>query len=128
MHSGSWTQWGIFGIVLKYFLLTSVVAVGVLESIWRLEFIFDFAATANTLESASATLEIALSVVFMLKLLGNLLFTSVRRTKAFLGFLPVLIAMAISTGVASGDLAVERFIDYPLGRLLEALEIYILCR
>lgn len=78
MHSGSWTQWGIFGIVLKYFLLTSVVAVGVLESIWRLEFIFDFAATANTLESASATLEIALSVVFMLKLLGNLLFTSVR--------------------------------------------------
>lgn len=106
MHSGSWTQWGIFGVVLKYFMLTGVVAVGVLESVWRLEFIFGFLETAGTIQSASATLEVALSTVFMLKLLGNLLFTSTTRKKTFFGFLPVLIAMSISTGVAAGNLVI----------------------
>jgi hypothetical protein len=106
MHSGNWLQWGIFGIVLKYFMLTAVVAVGVLEAIWRLEFVFLFAISAMTMESASATLEVALSILFMLKLLGNLLFTSARRFNMLLGFLPVLVAMAISAGVAASTLAV----------------------
>lgn len=106
LHSGNWLQWGIFGVVLKYFMVMAVVAVGVLEAIWRLEFVFLFVISAATMESASATLEVALSVLFMLKLLGNLLFTSARRLSMLLGFLPVLVAMAISTGVAAGTLAV----------------------
>ena len=109
MHSGNWMQWGIFGVVLKYFMLTAVVAVGVLQATWRLEIIFLFFMSAAVVESASTTLEIALSVLFMLKLLGNLLFTSARRLKMLLGFLPVLVAMAISAGVAAGNLAVGRW-------------------
>ena len=108
MHSGNWLQWGIFGVVLKYFLLMSVVAVGVLEAIWRLETIFLFNLSAATIEAASATLGVALSVLFALKLLGNLLFTLVRRLKMLLGFLPVLVAMAVSTGVGAGNLAVGK--------------------
>ncbi|KAF8309760.1 hypothetical protein DL93DRAFT_1703818 [Clavulina sp. PMI_390] len=128
MHSGSWLQWGIFGIILKYFLLAAVVAVGVLESIWRLEQVFTPGIGASAVEAASGTLEVALSILFLLKLLGNLLFTKTIRKKLFIGSIPLLMSMAISAGAGVGAVFVENFLDYPLGRFLQALEIYIMCR
>ncbi|KAF8328803.1 uncharacterized protein EI90DRAFT_3125548 [Cantharellus anzutake] len=126
MHSGSWARWGMIGLFIKYFMLTTVVTVGVLQVIWRVEFTFR-ASSAITPFTASAILEIVTTIVLALKLLGNLTFVAPELRKMnILDHIPLLSAMAISIGIGIGGLVVARFSEYPIGRFLQALELYIL--
>ncbi|KAF9519856.1 hypothetical protein BS47DRAFT_1001753 [Hydnum rufescens UP504] len=126
MHSGCWMRWGIVGLVLKYFLLASVFTIGVLEAVWRLEYVLDFNALTAVIW-ASATLEIAVTTLFTLKLLGNLLFMSPElRRGVIVDYIPILFALALSLGLALGTLIVFRFSESATGRLIQGLETYIL--
>lgn len=101
LHSGNWERWGIVGIILKYFMLTSVVAVGVLEAISRVAWAFQLNDMLWAFYPASATLQIAVSSIFVLKLGGNVLLCSLLpRWRVVVDYLPVVAALAIGAGVA----------------------------
>ncbi|KAG8744686.1 hypothetical protein FRC10_009600 [Ceratobasidium sp. 414] len=125
-HSGSWGRWGFTGVLVKYILLMGTIAIGVTQAIWRLGFTFGFM-KFTTVYQADAILEIVLSGYFLLKLAGNVYLSPLTpRWRTVRDYLPVATAISIGLGIAIGNLLCMRFSESPLGRFLQAIELYIL--
>ncbi|KAF8605035.1 hypothetical protein BDV93DRAFT_521918 [Ceratobasidium sp. AG-I] len=125
-HSGSWGRWGITGVMAKYTLLMGTIAVGVTQSIWRLGFSFGLVRFTSVYR-ADAILQIVMSGLFILKLVGNSYLSPLTpRWRTFRDYIPVATAMSIGLGIAIGNLLCMRFSESPLGRFLQSIELYIL--
>ncbi|KAG9096128.1 hypothetical protein FRC06_008996 [Ceratobasidium sp. 370] len=125
-HSGSWGRWGLTGVFVKYILLMGTIAIGVTQAIWRLGFTFGFT-KFTTVYHADAITEIILSCCFLLKLGGNVYLSPLTpRWRTVRDYLPVVTAISIGLGIAVGNLLCMRFSESPLGRFLQAIELYIL--
>ncbi|QRV90918.1 hypothetical protein RhiJN_18936 [Ceratobasidium sp. AG-Ba] len=123
---GSWGRWGVIGVFAKYLLLMGAIAVGVTQAIWRLGFTFGFI-RFTTVYRADAIMEIALSGCFLFKLAGNIYVSPLTpRWRTVRDYLPVVTSVSIGLGIAVGNLMCMRFSESPLGRFLQAIELYIL--
>ncbi len=97
-HSARWDRWGRIGEVIQWLLLGAVIAVPVLQAVWRLS---AFAIVFGPVYNASATLEIILASVFALKMLGNVWLSSLPpRWRIVRDYLPALIPLTISLVVS----------------------------
>lgn len=125
-HSGSWGRWGITGVMAKYALLVGTVAIGVTQSIWRLGFAFGLIRFTSVYR-ADAILQIVMSGLFILKLVGNSYLSPLTpRWRTVRDYIPVATAMSIGLGIAIGNLLCMRFSESSLGRFLQSIELYIL--
>ncbi|KAJ1311643.1 hypothetical protein OPQ81_010119 [Rhizoctonia solani] len=125
-HSGSWGRWGIIGVLAKYALLMSTIMIGVTQAIWRLGFAFGLIRFTSVYR-ADAIIQIVMSGIFLLKLAGNSYISPLMpRWKTVRDYLPVATSISIGAGVAIGNLMCMRFSESPLGRFLQAIELYIL--
>ena len=106
VHSGSWHRWGIFGHLLKWIVLLGVVAIVVLQVLFRIDTPL---MKDGPVYDADGTLQIILSFVFMLKLFMNIYLVALDSIKetwwrsSLLHYLPVFMALIINFGVALGN-------------------------
>ncbi|KAJ7193357.1 hypothetical protein GGX14DRAFT_701210 [Mycena pura] len=121
VHSASWERWGLLGFLLKYALLGAVVSIPILQIIWRI-------VTGNSpMYIAESTIQIAVSVLLIAKLLLNLFLTTVGPWwRPFLPYIVPIIALMISTGIGTGNVLFFKFSETTLGRFLQAVEVYSL--
>lgn len=125
-HSGSWGRWGITGVLAKYALLMGTIAIGVTQAIWRLGFAFGLTRFSGVYR-ADAIMQIVMSALFLLKIAGNSYISPLMpRWRTVRDYLPVVSAIWIGLGVAVGNIICMRFSESPLGRFLQAIELYIL--
>ncbi|KAB5594326.1 hypothetical protein CTheo_2256 [Ceratobasidium theobromae] len=141
-HSASWDRWGAAGILAKYTLLLGTLAIAVIQSIWRLGFTVGLV-RFTAVYFADSILQIAMSALFILKLFGNS-YTSplMPRWRTIRDYLPMMTAILIGLGIAIGNILCSalisfrlsvhspihavRFSECPLGRFLQAVELYII--
>ncbi|KAF7347617.1 hypothetical protein MVEN_01518600 [Mycena venus] len=122
-HSASWERWGALGFVLKYALLGSVISIPILQIIWRIAEGTGF----STVYIAESTVQIAVSVLFIAKLMLNLFLSTVAPWwRPFIPYLVPIMALMISTGIGTGNLLLFKFSETTLGRFLQAVETYAL--
>jgi hypothetical protein len=140
-HSASWERWGALGFVLKYALLGSVISIPILQIVWRI------ATGYSAVYVADSTIQIAVSALFIAKLMLNLFLSTVGPWwRPFLPYLVPIIALMISTGIGAGNLLfcksytvdhlenlsdvfmilVVKYSETTLGRFLQAVETYAL--
>ncbi|CAE6524382.1 unnamed protein product [Rhizoctonia solani] len=125
-HSGSWDRWGLIGVLAKYALLMGTITIGVTQAIWRLAFAFGLIRFTSVYQ-ADAIMQIVMSGLFLLKLAGNSYISPLMpRWKTIRDYLPVVTAISIGLGVAVGNMICMRFSESPLGRFLQAIELYII--
>ncbi|KAJ6575378.1 hypothetical protein B0H19DRAFT_1254936 [Mycena capillaripes] len=121
LHSASWERWGAPGFVLKFALLGSVISIPILQIIWRI------ATGFSTVYIAEATIQIAVSVLLIAKLMLNLFLSTVSPWwRPFTPYIIPIIALMISTGIGTGNLLLFKFSETTLGRFLQAVETYSL--
>ncbi|KAJ7361482.1 hypothetical protein DFH08DRAFT_375645 [Mycena albidolilacea] len=120
-HSASWERWGALGFVLKYALLGSVISIPILQIVWRI------ATGYSAVYVADSTIQIAVSALFIAKLMLNLFLSTVGPWwRPFLPYLVPIIALMVSTGIGAGNLLFFKFSETTLGRFLQAVEMYAL--
>ncbi|KAJ7170131.1 hypothetical protein C8R46DRAFT_896268, partial [Mycena filopes] len=121
-HSANWERWGLFGLILKYALLGAVLAIPILQIVWRI------AVTGlNPVYVAESTIQIAVSVLLIAKLMLNLYLSTVAPWwRPFTPYIVPIIALMISTGIGTGNLLHLKFSETTLGRFLQAVELYAL--
>ncbi|KAJ7103275.1 hypothetical protein B0H15DRAFT_204577 [Mycena belliarum] len=120
-HSASWERWGVPGFILKYALLGSVIAIPILQIIWRI------ATGLSSVYLAEATIQIAVSALLIAKLLLNLHLSTVSPWwRPFTPYIVPILALMISTGIGTGNLLIFKFSETTLGRFLQAMETYSL--
>ncbi|KDQ63755.1 hypothetical protein JAAARDRAFT_65757 [Jaapia argillacea MUCL 33604] len=124
MHNGSWHRWGIVGILLKWILLGLVIAIALLQTLWR---IVSSLSSFGPVYDAESTLEIVGSALFGLKLvLNSWLVEDGLRTRVMAYYVPAFVALCMNIGIAAGNLSYFAFTETTLGRFLQAIEFYIL--
>lgn len=102
IHSGAWNRWGIIGTLLQWATGAMIVAVFVIQLIWRIE--QDFIGPTN-LYNADAGIEIILSAVFLLKLgLNTSLCISAPKIRVMMSYSGFIIALILSIGIGLGNL------------------------
>lgn len=102
VHSGSWTRWGIPGVILQYTLLFATITIPVLQLIWRFSEQFD---TFGPVYNADGTLEIVISALFVIKLLTNAWISPLTpRWKTIRDYSPVIIALLLGLAVGIGNI------------------------
>ncbi|KAF7303224.1 hypothetical protein MKEN_01286200 [Mycena kentingensis (nom. inval.)] len=121
LHSASWERFGVSGLVAKFLLLGAVISIPILQILWRI-------LTGNSaVYIAESTMQIAVSVIFMGKLLLNLFLSTVGPWwRPFVPYLVPMLALLISTGIGTGSVLVFKFSETTLGRFLQAVETYLL--
>ncbi|KAJ6503276.1 hypothetical protein C8R47DRAFT_1316526 [Mycena vitilis] len=121
LHSASWERWGAPGFVLKFALLGSVISIPILQIVWRI------ATGWSAVYIAEATIQIAVSVLLITKLLLNLFLSTVAPWwRPFTPYIVPIMALLISTGIGAGNLLLFKFSETTLGRFLQAVETYSL--
>ncbi|KAH6917251.1 hypothetical protein BKA70DRAFT_1138682 [Coprinopsis sp. MPI-PUGE-AT-0042] len=124
LHCASWERWGYVGITLKWASLVTCFLILILQLVWRLTKKHHF---YGDLYVASATLETAISIVFILKLiLNSYLAESTSRRQVLLGYIAPVFAFVLSAGMGIGSLVVFAFSETSLGRFLRGVEAYTL--
>ncbi|KZT30378.1 hypothetical protein NEOLEDRAFT_1082225 [Neolentinus lepideus HHB14362 ss-1] len=124
LHSGSWYQWGLIGMILKWGLLGVTVTIPILQMIWRIVTMFS---TFGPVYDADGTMEIVGSALFLSKLLLNAwLSPDETRWRVLCHYLVVMVALGINLAIGAADLLCFAFSETVLGRFLQALELYIL--
>ncbi|KAJ7631201.1 hypothetical protein FB45DRAFT_559554 [Roridomyces roridus] len=120
-HSASWERWGTLGFILKYALLGSIISIPILQIIWRI------ATEFSAVYIAESTLQIAVSVLLIAKLMLNLYLSTVTPWwRPFTAYIVPFVALLISTGIGAGELLYFKFSETTLGRFLQAVEMYML--
>ncbi|KIJ45588.1 hypothetical protein M422DRAFT_778806 [Sphaerobolus stellatus SS14] len=123
-HSGAWMRWGFAGFVLKYILLSGVIAVTVLQHLWRLDSRFS---NTGGVYKTDSILEVVMTGLFITKLFANASISKLRPKWKIIGnYLPVLFALMFSLTIAVGDVIQFQFSESSLGRFLQGIELYIL--
>ncbi|KAI0318487.1 hypothetical protein OF83DRAFT_943969 [Amylostereum chailletii] len=122
-HSGSWSRWGVIGILLKWTLAGASVAIFLLQILWRDVQEFH---NLGTVYATEGGLEIVVSAVLIVKLLLN---TSIAETpsrwRTFLHYTPIIAALSFGMALGIGNISYFAFTESTLGRLLLAIEMYI---
>ena len=102
-HSGHWMRWGFIGFILKHALLAAIIGITVLQMLWRLIARFS---VFGKIYKADSIMEVAVSGLLILKLLGNAYISSMRpRWKIVLNYLPIIFSLFFSLAVGIGDIA-----------------------
>lgn len=106
MHSGSWGRWGVMGFLLQWFLALAALAITALQVAFR---VYTPLQKISPLYEAEGALESCVSGILMLKIFLNTYLTSldtfgtVSRARVLLRYLPVLLALLMSLGIAVGN-------------------------
>ncbi|KAF7307176.1 hypothetical protein MIND_00511200 [Mycena indigotica] len=121
LHSASWGRWGVPGLLLKYTLLGAVISIPILQIIWRV-------ATGNSpIYIAESTIQIAVSILFLAKLLLNLFLTTIAPWwRPFVPYIIPILALLTNTGIGTGNVLFFKFSETTLGRFLQAVSTYAL--
>ena len=102
IHSNSWIRCHYVGRLLKYGLLLAVLAIPIFQILWRVAADFSRIGPVYNVDSS---LEIALSVLFVMKLFVNAgLSPLTPRWKTIRDYFPAIFALLISMGVGIGNI------------------------
>lgn len=124
IHSGNWARWGVSGSYAKVALLATIPAITALQIIWR---VIQRYHIYGPVYAVNVTLEVVVSISLLLKLLFNTLpSTSIARSHTFGEYGFPILALIFNIGISVGNLIYFAFTDSILGRLLQAIELYIL--
>lgn len=124
IHSGNWARWGVSGSFTKVALLATIPAITALQITWR---VIQRYHIYGPVYAANVTLEVVVSVLLLLKLLFNTLPTSsIARSHTFGEYGFPILALMLNIGISAGNLICFAFTESILGRLLQAVELYIL--
>ncbi|KAG2160002.1 uncharacterized protein EDB93DRAFT_1196810 [Suillus bovinus] len=124
VHSGSWSRWGALGLYVKVTLLATIPTIAALQIIWRVIQRFHI---YGPVYAADVTLEVVVSLLLLLKMLFNTVPTSsIARSHTFEEYGFPILALTFNTGISVGNLIFFAFTESILGRLLQAIELYIL--
>lgn len=122
-HSADWRRWGILGLILKWSLLAQVIAIALMQIIWRTVKTQD---QYGPLYMAEATVQIVASALFLMKLKLNIFlspFTPLWRPLRY--FAAPMVATLISIGIGIGNLdfceLFRNCLDYELIRNFKSL-------
>ncbi|KAF9532065.1 hypothetical protein CPB83DRAFT_56342 [Crepidotus variabilis] len=123
-HSASWNRWGTLGVVLKWFTLAALLSVPLLETLWRL---LPDQRRYSSFYVADAVIQTTIISILILKCGLNIyLSPSAEYWKASRMYIAPVAALSFGVGLAIGNLVVFAFTETTLGRLLRAVEVYIL--
>ncbi|KAK0215756.1 hypothetical protein IW262DRAFT_234060 [Armillaria fumosa] len=126
-HSTSWQRWGFLGFILKWGLLALTVVIPIMQIVWRI-----FQRRYGVAYTVESSFEIVASSLFIVKLFFNAILSPVSHSLVspwwlrFLSYLGPIVALLIGLGVGIGQFVIFPFSETTLGRLLQALELYIL--
>lgn len=124
IHSGNWARWGVSGSYAKVALLATIPAITALQIIWR---VIQRYHIYGPVYAVNVTLEVVVSISLLLKLLFNTLpSTSIGRSHTFGEYGFPILALIFNIGISVGNLIYFAFTESILGRLLQAIELYIL--
>lgn len=124
IHSGNWARWGVSGSYAKVALLATIPAITALQIIWR---VIQRYHIYGPVYAVNVTLEVVVSILLLLKLLFNTLPTSsIARSHTFGEYGFPILALIFNIGISVGNLIYFAFTESILGRLLQAIELYIL--
>ncbi|CAL1696094.1 unnamed protein product [Somion occarium] len=130
MHAGSWDKWGVVGMSLKWSLAACIVAITVLQLLYRLvSFLHQF----GPVYEVECTIRIVVSAVLVLKILLNTYLAvlsssrdGIPRWIILRDYSPVVAAILLGMALAIGDIIQFMFSATVLGTFLQAIEFYIL--
>ncbi|KAJ7293077.1 hypothetical protein C8J57DRAFT_15517 [Mycena rebaudengoi] len=118
-HSASWERWGLFGFILKWGLLGSIISIPILQIVWRI------VTGSSSVYVAESTIQIVVSVLLITKLMLNLFLSNVAPWwRPFVPYIVPFVALMISAGVGAGNLLFFGFSETTVGRFLQAVELY----
>ncbi|KAI8995501.1 hypothetical protein BD414DRAFT_534664 [Trametes punicea] len=129
MHSGSWQRWGLSGTIVQWATLLLIALSTILQLVFRNVQAFE---KIGPVYEAEGALEIIMSAVFMIKLFLNswtrfsVGSTTPPSSKMLMQYAPVVVALLLSFWIAVGNVVLFEFTETVLGRLLRAIELYIL--
>ncbi|KAG1783808.1 hypothetical protein EV702DRAFT_1190834 [Suillus placidus] len=124
IHSGNWARWGVSGSYTKFALLATIPVITTLQIIWRVVQRYH---NYGPVYAGDVTLEVVVSVLLFLKLLFNTVPTSsITRSHTFGEYGFPILALMLNIGISVGNLCFFAFTESILGRLLQAVELYIL--
>ncbi|KAH8916715.1 hypothetical protein BT69DRAFT_1302507 [Atractiella rhizophila] len=125
LHSASWERFGITGSMIKFTMLAVVVAVGVLEALWRIGFLTDVNKFA-VVNRASHGLQIAYLAIFTIKIVESTYTVDHKpRWENYRDAFPVLFGNVIGVANAVPNFPILGFSETPVGRFLSVVQTYI---
>ncbi|KAI0068412.1 hypothetical protein BV25DRAFT_1987194 [Artomyces pyxidatus] len=123
-HSGSWMRWGIAGAVLQWAMLGAAIAILLLQILWRTLSPFHHFGSVYAVEG---TLEIVSSGIFIVKIVLNALIAETpSRRQTVIQYSGLVVALFLNAGLGAGNIVYFAFTESSLGRLLLAVEIYVI--
>ncbi|KAJ3517385.1 hypothetical protein NLJ89_g547 [Agrocybe chaxingu] len=124
MHSASWNRWGPVGTLLKYGSLGALLAVPLLQMLWRL---MPNERKYGSIYVAESTVQTTVTIIFILKFILNVYISPLDSWwLAFRPYVVPILALVIGTTLGVGNLVLFPFTETSLGRFLRAVEVYIL--
>ena len=100
-HSASWGRWGIIGLMLKWVLLALILAITVLQILWR-----NVTRLQKSLYFVSAAVEAVVAALFMLKIALNVLVSSNRVKYTVLFYLAPLFCLGIIVSLSVTNIVI----------------------
>ncbi|PVG04628.1 hypothetical protein CPB86DRAFT_720926 [Serendipita vermifera] len=118
----AWAYWGIFGYITQAILFGGTIAVAVLEVIWRVS-----SRPPSGVYMADGILQGILAAAFLGKTFLNAYLSPLRpKWKTFRNYLPIILALSLRLGIVLASEFCTGFTEAPLGRFLQAVQLYIL--
>ena len=107
IHSASWRRWGPLGTLMQFGLLAMILALTVLQLLWRIDSIFSQFCLVYISE---ATLEILVACLFIIKVVTNVVLSPLEpRCRTFRNYLPMIVALLLSAGLGLGNIIICTF-------------------
>ncbi|KAG8788890.1 hypothetical protein FRC19_000179 [Serendipita sp. 401] len=117
-----WSYWGVSGYLLQATLGAGIVGVAVLSIIWRVN-----GTASGGIYRADSLLQGILSLVFLGKILLNTYLSPLTpRWKTVRDYAPVVVSLFLRFGIVITNEFCAGFSEAPLGRFLQAIQLYIL--
>lgn len=95
-HSASWNRWGFTGLILKWSSLAALLAVPLLQILWRL---ITGQRRYGSIYVADSTIQTSIMVTFVLKFLLNIYISPKDTWPAFRSYMVPIFALLIGTGL-----------------------------
>ncbi|KAF8973895.1 hypothetical protein BDZ97DRAFT_403720 [Flammula alnicola] len=124
MHSASWNRWGLIGTILKWGSLAALLSVPLLQMLWRL---LPGQRKYAAIYVAESTIQTSITAIFILKFFLNVYISPLDYWwHAFRIYIVPITSLIIGVALGIGNLIVFSFTETSLGRLLRAVEVYLL--
>ncbi|KAI9572837.1 hypothetical protein HD554DRAFT_2014635, partial [Boletus coccyginus] len=125
-HIGSWMRWGLPGELLGLGLLIAIITITALQIVWRVVPRFH---QYSNVYATDAALELLVSFLLLLRLLSNTVALNSPDSMlvhTFRECLASISGLLINIAIGVGGLLYFAFTESTVGRLLQAIEIYII--